>query len=1382
MKRTLTILFSLLLSLVFLTPAQSAVRNLATNIVYPDLQAALNGLPASFSSSIVLEAQDSTPYICTPNVGLIVPAFASNGFTLTIRAATGLRPRIDGNGGNIAVTIANGENIIFEGFEFANISKTDVAGAILRINNNSRNITIRNVVFRSGYTAARVTLINDRITFDRCVFEDLRYGSVRADNFTNLTIKGCRINMYQADSTSAGACRVVGGKGFVFEDNEVSDVWNSTEMLSMILVDSVFIRRSTFHHSTGSAIYLRGVETASGNPMQQCVNINISENLFHNIGVSGINFSTVKDVFIRNNTFILDSDASAIFIFKENDNIQYHNNIFHDRYTGAVSPRAAVDIRTLLNVPPTYIQDDYNLYDLSASRLIHHEEFPGTIANYVDLNILRAVRTFRAANSKDTLVLFNAGALPSEPYFMVQGFSQAVNAGSWQYSDLLDLRGRVKQLAQTDIGCYTRQAIQNTATAAPQAQFGAVGSRLATIGSMVTSVTLRDSTPQSVVSRFWSIDPPLFQFVNNTNQHSIQPEVEFTQEGLYAVKLVVYNGLGTDTLAKTSYIDVRLGFCMSAPALTNGYKMDSISINQVAYGKAALACAGFTDRSADTILVARAVPFPFRIKPGNCVTFTGPSKLMVLADLNHDGFLDEVIERLLVDSFQNANAKNWNLVLPDLTPQGPMRMRIILYNANSIQTPQACGTYSDGETFDITLQVVNPTGAVMLPLSSQCIQAGPTFLTNGYPVGGTYSGPGVTAQQFNPIVAGSGTHTIQYTVTYNAQVWTTSTTITVYQQPQVNLPALGPFCSRDATVQLNQATPPGGTYLINGVPATSFAPTAAIGQFQLTYLFSDANGCVAGDTAIVVVRSSPTALIQQVQPVCQNAQPFQVSGFPSGGVFSGTGVNALGGFNPATSGAGTFPVSYVVTNQFGCSDTASTSVVIHPLPVVTLNIPAVACADQLIVNMTGGSPAGGAYQFNGNNIANFNASAAGPGNYPIVYRFSNAFGCQGQAVDTLRVVPLPSVSLVLPDTVCKNGSPVTLTGGFPLGGSYSGFGVSGNQFNPANVSVGNAVVFYQYTNSQGCTNTARDTLVVASAPALSHQPLAPFCVRSTSVMLTGGSPAGGTYSGSFVTGSTFNPAQAGVGNHTVTYRFSSSNGCVGTLSVGVFVSDTPQITWPAYAPLCASATPVNLTQAQPSGGTYTVNGVPVTQFNPSVYGPGNYNIFYSTVSVPGCTGTAVRSIQVLNVPPTPTISRTGDSLLSSSSTGNQWMLNGFNIPGATDRIYEPFNQGLYSVKVNGGTCFSLPSAIFSFFFTSQSNLSLKPVKVWPIPASSQLQVEWNWNAGFYSLIDLSGRTMLSGKLLEGVNVLDLPGMTEGIYTLQLSHEGKIENVKVQIIR
>ena len=42
-----------------------------------------------------------------------------------------------------------------------------------------------------------------------------------------------------------------------------------------------------------------------------------------------------------------------------------------------------------------------------------------------------------------------------------------------------------------------------------------------------------------------------------------------------------------------------------------------------------------------------------------------------------------------------------------------------------------------------------------------------------------------------------------------------------------------------------------------------------------------------------------------------------------------------------------------------------------------------------------------------------------------------------------------------------------------------------------------------------------------------------------------GSPAGGTFSGPGVTGSTFNPADAGEGVHEVVYTFADGNGCEG---------------------------------------------------------------------------------------------------------------------------------------------------------------------------------------------------------------------------------------------
>jgi hypothetical protein len=60
------------------------------------------------------------------------------------------------------------------------------------------------------------------------------------------------------------------------------------------------------------------------------------------------------------------------------------------------------------------------------------------------------------------------------------------------------------------------------------------------------------------------------------------------------------------------------------------------------------------------------------------------------------------------------------------------------------------------------------------------------------------------------------------------------------------------------------------------------------------------------------------------------------------------------------------------------------------------------------------------------------------------------------------------------------------------------------------------------------------------------------CVTDAAITLPSGTPAGGTYSGTGVSGNTFNPATAGVGTHTITYSV-TQNGCTGTSSSSIVV-------------------------------------------------------------------------------------------------------------------------------------------------------------------------------------------------------------------------------------
>jgi hypothetical protein len=88
-------------------------------------------------------------------------------------------------------------------------------------------------------------------------------------------------------------------------------------------------------------------------------------------------------------------------------------------------------------------------------------------------------------------------------------------------------------------------------------------------------------------------------------------------------------------------------------------------------------------------------------------------------------------------------------------------------------------------------------------------------------------------------------------------------------------------------------------------------------------------------------------------------------------------------------------------------------------------------------------------------------------------------GCAGAPMQfTITVVP--TVTLQLPfDTVNNNAGPITLTGGSPAGGVFSGTGInSAGQLIPSSLLPGNYTVNYQYSLAAGCNGTATDRYTI----------------------------------------------------------------------------------------------------------------------------------------------------------------------------------------------------------------------------------------------------------------------------------------------------------------
>lgn len=164
--------------------------------------------------------------------------------------------------------------------------------------------------------------------------------------------------------------------------------------------------------------------------------------------------------------------------------------------------------------------------------------------------------------------------------------------------------------------------------------------------------------------------------------------------------------------------------------------------------------------------------------------------------------------------------------------------------------------------------------------------------------------------------------------------------------------------------------------------------------------------------------------------------------------------------------------------------------------------------------------------------------------------------CGNQAVAEVIVSQPAVVSVSLASaSVCADAGvlPITVS---PAGGTVTGPGVTGLNFNPQGLS-GLQRLVYSYTNTDGCTSSDTFGVTVHALPVVSFTVTVPpngFCLGQQ-VTLTG-QPAGGTFFGPGVAGNTFSATVAGLGPHTLTYLYTDANGCSATAESAAFtVSD-----------------------------------------------------------------------------------------------------------------------------------------------------------------------------------------------------------------------------------
>ena len=339
------------------------------------------------------------------------------------------------------------------------------------------------------------------------------------------------------------------------------------------------------------------------------------------------------------------------------------------------------------------------------------------------------------------------------------------------------------------------------------------------------------------------------------------------------------------------------------------------------------------------------------------------------------------------------------------------------------------------------------------------------------------SGPLVTGNKISALCAGT-----VYTVTgTDVNGCTVTTTISVGTYP--NPPAPTSVVTSNATcvpgcdgvvtmsppIDLTYTVSPGGTAIANVIEGLCDGVI-------YTVTGTDIMGCTATTTISVGSQTaSPISVLNTTNASCN-------AGCDGTATMSNV-LNMTYSINPSVippivgnviTGlcAGTTYTITGTSSVTGCTSTTTLTISSNPLPTVTANASATTVCAGNTVTLTGGGA--NTYTWSGGVTNGVSFVPTTTTTYTVTGTDVN--GCTNTATKTITVNALPILVISASKQLYCEKDTVGILTGNPIGGVWSGVGVSGNTFNPTVAGLGSFYVVYTYTATNGCTN--KDSLLM----------------------------------------------------------------------------------------------------------------------------------------------------------------------------------------------------------------------------------------------------------------------------------------------------------------
>lgn len=168
------------------------------------------------------------------------------------------------------------------------------------------------------------------------------------------------------------------------------------------------------------------------------------------------------------------------------------------------------------------------------------------------------------------------------------------------------------------------------------------------------------------------------------------------------------------------------------------------------------------------------------------------------------------------------------------------------------------------------------------------------------------------------------------------------------------------------------------------------------------------------------------------------------------------------------------------------------------------------------------------------------------------------------------------------------------------------------------------------TGSNGCDSIVLLNLTVMNSPTVSFINTSgqqQFCDNNNVVTLIT-NPSGGTFTGGGVNNNMFDPSNAGVGQHILSYSYTDINNCTGVMVDTYYVFVAPTVAIIALdTSYCDSIISVNLI-GFPVGGLFAGTGVSGSAFSPAFAAVGQHNVTYTYTDVNNCSNTDDQLVMV----------------------------------------------------------------------------------------------------------------------------------------------------------